>query len=106
MTLYEAWSVEDVEGNVSETVFSDAESILEQKTKGLISSGAVRLYRFEAATWEEAMSVHHLRMGYEPYKPGSSGLCPTSGCDAFVYPEGSGECWKCKAANAGRATTR
>ena len=52
------------------------------------------LYIIEAATWEEAMSIHHLRMGWEPYDPGGKAQkCPN--CGAFFYPEGSGLCWSC-----------
>lgn len=50
------------------------------------------LYEVEAVTWEEAMAIHHLRMGWEPYKPGKACQCPECGS---TYYEGSGWCWKC-----------
>ena len=49
------------------------------------------LWRIEAATYEEAAAVHHLRMGWEPYKPpGEQAQCPR--CTGTFFPEGSGEC--------------
>jgi hypothetical protein len=52
------------------------------------------LYEFEAATWEEAMAIHHLRMGWGPYNPRCNAEeCPQ--CKAVYYPEGSGQCWRC-----------
>ena len=52
------------------------------------------IFRIQACTWEEAMAIYYLRMGYEPYKPaGNPGNCPK--CDSFFYPSGSGECWRC-----------
>lgn len=52
------------------------------------------LWRIEAATSEEASAIHHLRLGWEPYKPiGEAAPCPK--CGAMFYPEGSGECWRC-----------
>ncbi len=52
------------------------------------------IFSIQAATWEEAMAIYNLRLGFDPYRPnGSSGNCPK--CNAICYPEGSGECWKC-----------
>ena len=54
----------------------------------------VRLYTFEAASHEEAMSIYYLRQGWAPYKPeGEAEPCPS--CGAMHYPKGSGECWRC-----------
>lgn len=50
-------------------------------------------WRIEAATWEEAMAIFHLRRGWESYKPGRAEPCPD--CGALYYPEGSGQCWQC-----------
>ena len=52
------------------------------------------LYTVEAATWEEAMSIHHLRMGWDPYRPLGK-AAPCEFCGALVYPHGTGLCWKC-----------
>jgi hypothetical protein len=52
-------------------------------------------WRIEAATWEEAMAIYHLRQGWEPYNPGVKAMpCPK--CGSLFYPEGSGQCWKCE----------
>jgi hypothetical protein len=52
------------------------------------------LWEFDAATDEEAMSIHFVRLGWAPDRPnGSASNCPT--CGAKYYPEGLGQCWKC-----------
>jgi len=61
--IYEAWS--DDEG----VTFSTVEGIKEQKEKGLLSANAKLLHTIEAETYEEAMAMHHEKMGWEPYKP-------------------------------------
>ena len=39
-----------------------------------------KFYTIEACTWEEAMSIYHLRQGWEPYKPhGEATPCPECG---------------------------
>jgi len=49
------------------------------------------LWRIEAATYEEAATIHGMRLGYGPYKPlGAAAQCPA--CSAMYYPEGSGVC--------------
>ena len=87
METYEAWA-ED--GGLT---VSTVEGIVKQRTAGQLSAEARLLYRFDAATWEEAMAIHHLRQGWEPYKAGKAAHCPT--CDSYFYPEGSGLCWSC-----------
>ena len=87
--VFEAW--QDAEGDV---VFASATSIAEQRSNGLLPASAAMLYTVKADTWEEAMAVHHLRMGYRPYRPlGEPAPCPH--CQALVYIDGSGECWRC-----------
>jgi hypothetical protein len=52
------------------------------------------LWKFDAATFEEASAIHHLRMGDGGYMAhGNPAPCPK--CGAMYYPEGSGECWRC-----------
>lgn len=52
------------------------------------------LWEFDAATDEEAMCIHFLRLGRHPYRPnGDVSKCPA--CGSMYYPEGSGQCWKC-----------
>ncbi len=60
-----------------------------------LAPGSTFLYAFEAATHEEAMAIHHLRQGFEPYKPlGPAVPCP-NGCATHYYPEGGGVCPLC-----------
>lgn len=35
----------------------------------LLEDDAVLLYEIDKETWEECMTEHHIRMGWEPYKP-------------------------------------
>ena len=47
-----------------------------------------------ADTPEEASAVHHIKMGWAPYKPmGEAAPCPQ--CGACFYPESSGVCPNC-----------
>jgi hypothetical protein len=86
--LFEAWR--DRDG----IAFGTRASIAEQRSRGLLTNSAEHLYSFEAHSWEEAMAVHHLRMGFEPYEPqGEPVPCPN--CGALVYAQGSGQCWRC-----------
>lgn len=86
---YYAWQVLDVEvGVVTLTVETDP-----KKFQGAGDPDPTLLYTIDAPTWEEACVVHHLRQGFEPYKAGKPGECPV--CQAVIYPEGSGACWRC-----------
>ena|ERR1051325_11022753 len=92
--VYEAW-IEDNEEKSTSITLATAEGIEEQKTKGLLDRKAKLKYRIEADTFEEAMAVHHIKMGWSPYKPSGEPMsCPRS-CGAIFYPEGSGECPNC-----------
>jgi len=85
---FEAWRTENG------ATLGTTSSIAEQRSKGLLDAEAEHLYTIEAYTWEEASAIHHLRMGFEPYKPqGCAKPCPK--CMALLYPEGSGQCWRC-----------
>jgi len=86
--LFEAWR--DERG----ITFGILATIAEHRSKGLLGESAERLYSFEAHSWEEAMAIHHLRMGFEPYKPQGSPT-PCVHCGALVYAAGSGQCWRC-----------
>lgn len=86
---FEAW--EDEEG----VSFAKKESLQWQQENGLLGKNVKVLHTVEADTHEEAMAVHHIKMGWEPYKPeGEPQLCP-NGCGSYYYPRGSGECPKC-----------
>lgn len=88
---YEAWSDET---DRSITV-ATPDGIQELRSKGLLSEGAKLLHRIEADTYEEAMAVHNIKMGWNPYVPmGAAQECPR-GCGAMFYPGGSGECPNC-----------
>ena len=85
---FEAWA--DDEG----ISFATRESIKWQQENNLLGRNAKFLHVVEADTHEEAMAVHHIKMGWEPYKPmGEAALCP-NGCGSYYYPDGSGECPK------------
>jgi hypothetical protein len=70
------------------------QQVSEHRAHGLLSQKAKLLYTIDAASFEEAMAIHHLRQGGEPYHPGRAALCPR-GCGAYYYPDGSGECPLC-----------
>ena len=87
LTKYEAWETEDGTAFFSSAQFEE----LRANPAMLLKK---KLYEFEAATGEEASSIHNLRMGFGPYKPmGEPQPCPK--CSAWFYPEGSGQCWRC-----------
>ncbi|MFG6433329.1 hypothetical protein [Roseateles sp. LYH14W] len=50
-----------------------------------------RLWLIEAATYEEAATIHHLRLGWGTYKPMGE-AAPCLRCGALFWPEGSGVC--------------
>jgi len=86
---YEAWS------DVEQVSFADPEAIMKEIESGVLGKVAKLLHVIEAETWEEAMAVHHIKMGWEPYKPeGEAEECP-NGCGSLYYPKGSGQCPKC-----------
>jgi hypothetical protein len=54
----------------------------------------VKLWRIEVGSFEEAMAIRNLRLGYGPYVPeGEAAPCPR--CGSMCYPEHSGQCWNC-----------
>lgn len=66
----------------------------ECRRKGLLKENAEFLWEIETDTFEEAMAIRNLRMGFEPFVPeGEWQPCPK--CGAVFYPEGSGQCWRC-----------
>ena len=83
---YQAWETED--GNL----FCREDHLAEIKRIG--ADVLLRLlFEVSAETFEEAMSIYHLRMGFEPYIPaGEPAQCPV--CGAWYYPKGSGQCWR------------
>ena len=88
---YQIW----VDKNNDSITCASKESLLDQTGKGLLSKEAYILNNLFASSFEEAMAIYHLRMGFEPYKPiGDAKLCPNN-CGSHYYPEGSGECPNC-----------
>ena len=63
MIVFEAW--ED-SGSVT---FTTQDNIEDHKRKGLLSAKAKLLYQLDANDYDEAMTMHHKKMGWEPYKP-------------------------------------
>jgi len=54
----------------------------------------VMLWRIEVGSYEEAMAIRNLRLGYGPYVPqGEAFPCPD--CGSMYYPESSAQCWNC-----------
>ena len=89
--IFEAWQDEAKQC----IIFAPPEVVEVERASRDISDKAVFLYRVEADTPEEAMAVHHIKMGWEPYVPmGEAKECPR-GCGAMFYPESSGECPNC-----------
>ncbi|MBE7368689.1 hypothetical protein [Ramlibacter pallidus] len=84
---FEAWETED-----GFAFFESAK--LEEQRANPAQTLVRRVFQIEASTFEEAMSIYSLRMGWGPYRPmGEPAAC--SNCGSWLYPEGSGECWQC-----------
>lgn len=64
MDRYAAYETDD--GGVIFTKFGDTRPLY---AAGLMPDKAVVLYSFQAKSWNEAMTEHHIRMGWEPYIP-------------------------------------
>lgn len=94
--VYEAWAERDARTGVWGTMtFGTIENIQDHRTKGLLAPTAELRHRVEVDTFEEALAVHYIKMGWSPFQPtGKPTPCPNS-CGAFFYPEGSGECPNC-----------
>jgi len=91
LKIFEAWS----DPKDDSIQLSDAEHTDESKENNTLSKNAKLLYSIAAATLEEASAIHHLRMGWEPYRPnGKAQPCPNK-CGSMYYPESSGECPVC-----------
>ena len=85
---YQAWA--DSDG----ILFTTLEGVAWHRERGLLSAEATLLHEVIADTPEEASAVHHIKMGWAPYKPmGEAAPCPH--CGAYFYPESSGICPNC-----------
>lgn len=65
MAVYTAWSSKDG----SEITMVQGENRPKFADGALQPDCELLLWRIEAATWEEAKSIHNLRMESGPYKP-------------------------------------
>jgi len=65
MAIYTVWSSKDG----GEITMVSGEERPKFADGSLQPDCEVLLWRIEAATFEEASAIHHLRMGWEPYKP-------------------------------------
>ncbi len=87
--VFEAWANEDR----TEVAFWPRSAI--ERNSPAFAGMVHRLFSIEADTYEEAMAVYYVRMGFEPYRPeGEPAECPNK-CGAHYYPEGSAECPIC-----------
>lgn len=84
LTVYEAY--EDTDGTLT---LSTEEECRRLRRDGLLDPKSELLYRFRAASPEEAMAIHGLRQGWV-YRPFGEGTCT---CGSVIYA--SGMCWKC-----------
>ena len=88
---FEAWS----SANGTEVCVATEAQARELRAAKSLGDYPKLMYSIEASTWEEAMAVHHIRMGWEPYQPsGEAQPCPHK-CGALYYPQGSGFCRNC-----------
>lgn len=67
------------------------QKLLEQEALEDGAAGPVRVFVIHAETWEEAMAVKNLRLGFGPYDPGEPEECPE--CHNCFYPDRSGRCF-------------
>lgn len=86
---FEAWTNPD---ETELTVFAADD---DEQRRSQLREDSLLMYVIEAATWEEAMAVHHIRQGWEPYDPGGEAAPCPNGCGALYYPQGSGMCRIC-----------
>ena len=90
--LYQAWEYID---ECEIITFGEVNNIKEQIAQGLIPKEAKLLHQVEADTYEEAQTLHYIKMDWGVYKPmGEAKECP-NGCGAMFYPKGSGDCPNC-----------
>lgn len=87
--VFEAWTNEDR----TQVAFWPRSAI--DLKRSAFSDMVHLLFSIDADSYEEAMAVYYVRMGFDPYKPqGKPVECPNE-CGAHYYPEGSGECPIC-----------
>ena len=86
---WQAW------GSGASITFAPSARIDALKADGTIEDDQILLHEIVAATGEDAMTQHHQKMGWEPYKPvGEPSACPNK-CGGDYYPDGFGDCPHC-----------
>ena len=90
MRVYTVWKI-DNELGAPQLVFG--EDIPRNANGTPWSKSNELLYRFEAASNDEAMAIFSLRCGHQPYQPGPPAPCHK--CGSVIYPESFGDCWRC-----------
>ena len=87
---YQAWEASDK----GSSCLVPKKCVDKLKSNGTIEKNASLLHEIAADTWEEAMAVYHVKMGWEPYTPyGEPHECPH--CGSIFYPQESSECPLC-----------
>jgi hypothetical protein len=93
MKSYEVWIDEDENGTMLSLGTND--QIQEERSKGLLGANPRLLFRIQADTYEEALAVRNVKLGWSPYTPnGGPADCP-NGCGGIFYPAGYAECPNC-----------
>lgn len=62
---YELWGTPDR----TSLTFTGSDAIDEHKRQGAIEPEAEFIWAVDADTWNEAATLYHEHMGWEPYKP-------------------------------------
>ncbi len=89
---WQVWQAYESDGSITLTT-KDLAGVLSHD--GLLAADSRLLYEFDAATGEEASTIHYERMGWQHYKPlGEPSPCPNL-CGSYYYPLGSGDCHVC-----------
>jgi len=94
MKTYEVWNLqyEDGGGLIS---MRTTEQVEDERSKGLLNPKSLLMFQIQAETYEEAMAVRNIKLGWSPYVPnGEAALCP-NGCGGVHYPDGYRECPNC-----------
>jgi len=63
LMIYECWR------DKYSLTFSEKTSIEQMRKSGSLHKNARKLYTLTAFSWEEAMTQHHEKQGWEPYVP-------------------------------------
>src|SRR5437867_11496871 len=90
---FEAWQDSD---GLSMT-FAPRDSIQELRDKNLLAHNATLLLSVDADSYEEAMAIYHLRMGWAPYRPEG---------ESSPVRNAARSCMQVEAASVGGAETR